>query len=359
AADVDVVEAHGTGTTLGDPIEAQALLATYGQERFEDRPLWLGSVKSNIGHSQCAAGVAGVIKMVMALRHGVLPKTLFAEEPSSHVDWASGNVRLLQEAVEWPAGERPRRAGVSAFGVSGTNVHLIVEEAPAAAAEVEQSADEPVPRVLGTAPSVWTVSGQSAVALAGQAGRLREFVLARTELPVGDVAWSLATTRAALEHRAVMLGADRGELAAGLAAVATAQLAPGVLTGSVAPGGVGRTVFVFPGQGSQWVGMGCELAEVSPVFAARLAECAAALAPFVEWELGDVLAGRHGFEAAGVVQPALWAVMVSLAAVWQAAGVVPDAVVGHSQGEIAAAAVAGILSLEDAAKVVALRSKTL
>ncbi|WP_220450130.1 type I polyketide synthase [Kitasatospora xanthocidica] len=361
AADVDVVEAHGTGTTLGDPIEAQALLATYGQaeDRAADRPLWLGSVKSNIGHSQCAAGVAGVIKMVMALRHEVLPKTLHADEPSSHVDWETGNVRLLQEAVEWPAGGRPRRAGVSAFGVSGTNVHLIVEEAPVAAVEAERPAEQPAPEVLGTAPSVWTVSGQSVAALAGQAGRLREHVLARPELSVGDVAWSLATARAALEHRAVVLGGERSELAAGLVAVATGQPASGVVTGSVAPGGVGRTVFVFPGQGSQWVGMGRELAEASPVFAAKLAECAAALAPYVDWQLDDVLAGLHGFEAADVVQPALWAVMVSLAAVWEAAGVAPDAVVGHSQGEIAAAAVAGILSLDDAAKVVALRSKTL
>ncbi|WP_143230281.1 type I polyketide synthase, partial [Actinosynnema sp. ALI-1.44] len=357
ADDVDVVEAHGTGTTLGDPIEAQALLATYGQGRADDQPLWLGSVKSNIGHTQCAAGVAGVIKMVMALQKGELPKTLYAELPSSHVDWTTGNVRLLQESVEWPAGDRPRRAGVSAFGVSGTNVHVILEEAPVA--DEPDSQDAPKLPLLSTSPTVWMVSGHSAAALAGQAGRLREHVLARPELAAGDVAWSLATTRAALEHRAVLLGGDRVELTAGLAAIATAQPVAGVVTDSVAPGGVGRSVFVFPGQGSQWVGMGRQLAETSPVFKARLAECAAALAPHVAWDLDDVLAGRHGFEAADVVQPALWAVMVSLAAVWQAAGVEPDAVVGHSQGEIAAAAVAGILSLEDAAKVVALRSKTL
>ncbi|WP_143230286.1 type I polyketide synthase, partial [Actinosynnema sp. ALI-1.44] len=354
-SDVDAVEAHGTGTTLGDPIEAGALLATYGQERHDDQPLWLGSVKSNIGHTQCAAGVAGVIKMVMALQRGVLPKTLFADEPSSHVDWESGNVRLLQDAVEWSAGDRPRRAGVSAFGVSGTNVHVILEEAPQ---ETEPEATEKpqATRVFSQRVSAWVVSGRSAAALADQAGRLREYVLARPDTSASDVAWSLASTRASLEHRAVVLGA---EYAAGLAAVATGQPAPGVVTGSVAPGGVGRTVFVFPGQGSQWVGMGRELADVSPVFAAKLAECAEALSPYVDWELDDVLVGRHGFEGADVVQPALWAVMVSLAAVWQAAGVQPDAVVGHSQGEIAAAAVAGILSLEDAAKVVALRSKTL
>ncbi len=361
AADVDVVEAHGTGTELGDPIEAQALLATYGQERPEDRPLWLGSVKSNIGHAQQAAGVAGVIKMVMALQKGLLPKTLHAEEPSPHVDWSAGNVELLREPVAWPAdGERPRRAGVSAFGISGTNVHVILEEA------AEEVSSE-TPTDAGTEPLVLTgasvvplsVSGRNTAGLTSQAGRLREHVLGRPGLDPVDVAWSLAATRSVFEQRAVVLGAGREELTAGLAAVATGQPAGNVVTGSVAAGGIGRTVFVFPGQGSQWVGMGRELAEVSPVFAARLAACGRALAPHVEWELDDVLAGRHGFEAADVVQPALWAVMVSLAAVWQAAGVVPDAVVGHSQGEIAAAAVAGILSLEDAAKVVALRSRTL
>ncbi|MFH8559249.1 type I polyketide synthase [Streptomyces celluloflavus] len=358
AADVDVVEAHGTGTELGDPIEAQALLATYGQERPDaGSPLWLGSVKSNIGHAQQAAGVAGVIKMILAMRHGVLPRTLFADTPSSHVDWSAGNVQLLQEPVEWGAGERVRRAGVSAFGISGTNVHLILEEAPREAAE--EALQAPSTPIGAPTPPVWVLNGRTSDGLAAQAGRLRELITARPELRSGDVAWSLATTRTAFEHRAVVLGTGREELTAGLATVATAQAGLGVVTGSVPPGGLGRTVFVFPGQGSQWVGMGCELAEVSPVFEARLGECAAALKPYVDWELADVLAGRHGFEAADVVQPALWAVMVSLAAVWQAAGVQPDAVVGHSQGEIAAAAVAGILSLEDAAKVVALRSKTL
>ncbi|WP_020500888.1 type I polyketide synthase, partial [Sciscionella marina] len=358
ADQVDVVEAHGTGTTLGDPIEAQAVLATYGQDR--DRPLWLGSLKSNIGHTQQAAGVAGVIKMVMALRHAELPRTLHADEPTPHVDWDSGNVALLRESVSWSVGGRPRRAGVSAFGMSGTNAHIIVEESPAV--EADEDGVEPVePRkpLLASAATAWTVSGRSAGAVAAQAERLREFVLARPEVANADVAWSLATTRSAFEHRAVVLGTDRDELAAGLAAVATGTPAATVVAGAVPQRDLGRTVFVFPGQGSQWVGMGRELAEISPVFAARLAECAEALAPYVEWNLDDVLAGGYGFEAADVVQPALWAVMVSLAEVWRAAGVRPDAVVGHSQGEIAAAVVAGILPLEDAARVVALRSKAL
>ncbi|WP_419998930.1 SDR family NAD(P)-dependent oxidoreductase [Streptomyces boninensis] len=364
AADIDVVEAHGTGTTLGDPIEAQALLATYGQGHPADRPLWLGSIKSNIGHAQQAAGVAGIIKMVLALQHDELPATLHAAQPTPHVDWSAGHVKLLQEPMAWPAGDQPRRAGVSAFGISGTNAHLILEEAPAEESSEESSAPAAGPeRPPLLRPDLeivpFAVSGRSAAALAEQAERLRVHSLTRPEpAPPADVARALVSTRTAFEHRAVVLGAGRDQLLTGLAAVATDQPSPGVVTGSPASG-EGKTVFVFPGQGSQWVGMGRELADASPVFAARLAECAQALAPYVEWELDEVLAGRHGFEAADVVQPALWAVMVSLAAVWQAAGVEPDAVVGHSQGEIAAAAVAGILSLEDAAKVVALRSRAL
>ncbi len=361
ASDIDAVEAHGTGTTLGDPIEAQALLATYGQDRPEDRPLWLGSVKSNIGHPQAASGVAGLIKMVQALRHGTLPPTLYAEEPSPHIDWSAGNVKLLNESVPWPENGRPRRAGVSSFGASGTNVHIVLEESPASddTARDLPPSDEPARVLSASDVSAWLVSGRSADGLAGQAGRLREFALASPELAPRDVAWSLATTRSTLDHRAVIVGSGREELAAGLAAAATGQPAANVMSGMATSSGPGRMVFVFPGQGSQWLGMGRELAECSPVFAARLNECAAALAPFVDWSLHDVLAGELGFEAADVVQPALWAVMVSLAAVWEAAGVTPDAVVGHSQGEIAAACVAGILSLEDSARVVALRSKSL
>ncbi|GAA3588576.1 hypothetical protein GCM10022222_86270 [Amycolatopsis ultiminotia] len=336
-SEVDAVEAHGTGTSLGDPIEAQAVLATYGQDRSE--PLWLGSVKSNLGHAQTAAGVAGVLKMVLALQHSRLPRTLHAAEPSTHVDWPSGAVRLLQDEAEWPVGDRPRRAGISAFGISGTNAHVIVEEAPAAEAPAPRT-----PVVTGVTP--WVLSGRTAAGLAAQAGRLREHVLAHPGQDSADVAWSLAT-RPVFEHRAVVPDV------AGLAAVATGRPGTGVVTGIA--GTPGHTVFVFPGQGSQWLGMGRELAEVSPVFAARLAECRAALAPYLD--LDAALAGE--LAGADVVQPALWAVMVSLAAVWEAVGVRPDAVVGHSQGEIAAAVVAGILSLEDAAKVVALRSKAL
>ncbi|MCW2903542.1 MAG: Beta-ketoacyl synthase, partial [Streptosporangiaceae bacterium] len=263
AADVDVVEAHGTGTTLGDPIEAQALLATYGQGRPEDRPLWLGSVKSNIGHTQAAAGVAGVMKMVLALRHEVLPRTLHAGTPSSHVDWSSGAVELLSEAVEWPREERPRRAGVSAFGISGTNAHVIVEEAP-------QEAEVPARVCEVELPVVpWPVSARSRDGVAAQAGRLLSGV---GGLEPVDVGLSLATTRAALDHRSVVLGADAQELGGRLGVLAGGESVPDVVSGVA---GEGLTGFVFSGQGGQRVGMGCELAEVFPVFAGALDEVCA------------------------------------------------------------------------------------
>ena len=370
---VDAVEAHGTGTTLGDPIEAQALLATYGQDRADDRPLWLGSVKSNIGHTQAAAGVSGIIKMVLALQHQVLPRTLHADEPSPHVDWSAGAVRLATEPVPWPANGQPRRAGVSSFGITGTNVHVILEEAPDLAVSAppdDQGGPDGQPGPAASAPLVldpgtapWVVSGQSAGALRAQAQRLRSYVADRPDLSAADIGFSLAANRSAFRFRAVVTGSDRDELLAGLAAVAAGEPAAGVVTGTVAPGGDGgQKVFVFPGHGAQWAGMGRELAAVSPVFAARLAECGRALAPYIDWDLDEMLAGgdeAQELNRAEVIQPMLWAVMVALAAVWQAAGITPDAVVGHSQGEIAAACVAGILSLEDAAKVVALRSRAL
>jgi len=363
ADQVDAVEAHGTGTELGDPIEAQALMATYGQDRTEDHPLWLGSVKSNIGHPQQAAGAAGVIKVVLALQHQMLPRTLHADEPSPHIDWESGQVRLLTEPVAWPSGGRPRRAAVSGFGLSGTNAHVIIEEPPAGNAAAANEGDEqPAAPVLISEMVPWVLSGRSAEGLAAQAERLAAHVAAHPGLPPGDVAWSLARTRSAFRHRAVVVGRDRGELAAGLAAVAGRVPAPGVSSDVASARGLGRVVFVFPGQGSQWAGMGRELAGCCPVFAERLAECRAALAPYVDWDLLEVIAQAEGapdLERVDVVQPVLWALMVSLAAVWQAAGVTPDAVVGHSQGEISAAVVAGMLSLEDAAKVVALRSQAL
>ncbi|GAA1643007.1 type I polyketide synthase [Actinoplanes couchii] len=340
-SDVDAVEAHGTGTRLGDPIEAQALIATYGRDRAAGQPLHLGSVKSNIGHTQAAAGVTGIMKMVLALRHGSLPRTLHLDAPTPHVEWTD-TINLLGEPVAWPAGERTRRAGVSSFGVSGTNAHVILEEAPAPAASIEEPAphDGPVP---------WVLSARSEKALRGQA----EALLGVTGDPA-DIARSLTETRSLHEKRLVAVGDDP---AAALRAYLTGTPDPRVVTGSAA-GRDRRVVFVFPGQGAQWAGMGRDLLG-DPVFAARLAECADALAPYTDWSLTEALADPDLLDRVDVVQPALWAVMVSLAAVWQARGVRPAAVLGHSQGEIAAVVVAGALSLADGAKVVALRSQAI
>ncbi|KOV67622.1 beta-ketoacyl synthase [Streptomyces sp. MMG1121] len=344
---VHAVEAHGTGTPLGDPIEAQALLATYGQDR--EVPLWLGSVKSNIGHTQAAAGVAGVIKMVMAMRHGRLPKTLYAERPTSQVDWEAGAVELLSEARDWPteAGE-PRRAAVSSFGISGTNAHVIVEAAP----EAEARAEEP----SWTGPLPLVLSGKDDQGLAAQARLLLDHLTTGTD-PVPDIAHTLATGRAALAERAVVTGTDLPALTAGLTALAEGGTAPNAVRGR--PAGESRIVFVFPGQGSQWAGMAADLLDTSPVFAATMADCAAALAPVTDWDLIETVRARQPLELVDVVQPVLWAIMVSLAEVWRAHGVRPAAVVGHSQGEIAAACVAGALSLVDGARVVALRSQAI
>ncbi|MFF4918085.1 SDR family NAD(P)-dependent oxidoreductase [Streptomyces tendae] len=359
ASQVDVVEAHGTGTKLGDPIEAQALQATYGQGRPAERPLWLGSLKSNIGHAQAAAGVGGVIKMVMALREGVLPPTLHADEPSPHIDWTAGNVRLLTESREWPEAGQPRRAAVSSFGISGTNAHVILEAAEAVDASGEAdggAGDEGTPVLSGTDVVAWPVSAASPDALRAQAERLRAHVAERPGLASADVAFSLATSRSALARRALVVGGDRDELVAGLESLAADRPGNGLVKGLADL--ATKPVFVFPGQGSQWAGMAVELLDSSPVFADSMHACSEALNEFVEWNLLEVL--RSGDEELSnrvdVVQPVLWAVMVSLAALWQACGVRPAAVVGHSQGEIAAAVVAGALSLRDGARVVALRS---
>nr|WP_256252329.1 type I polyketide synthase [Streptomyces sp. yr375] len=359
SSDVDAVEAHGTGTKLGDPIEAEALLATYGQGRAGGRPLWLGSVKSNIGHTQAASGVAGVMKMVSAMRHGLLPASLHVDEPSSFVDWSSGAVEVVRETVAWPDAGRVRRAAVSSFGISGTNAHVILEQAEAfEPVEAEESpVPVPVPVVALGGVVPWVVSGRGAGALAAQAERLVEYAGRVGEAELPGVAYALATRRAVFADRAVVLGRGLDELTSGVRALASHAEASEVVAGSVVGSGV---VFVFPGQGAQWVGMGRELLEISPVFAAAVAECEVALSPWVDWSLTDVLTGDGAeLERVDVVQPVLWAVMVSLAAVWRSVGVTPVAVVGHSQGEIAAACVAGALSLEDAARVVVLRSRAI
>ncbi|MGW9348114.1 type I polyketide synthase [Nocardiopsis flavescens] len=357
-ADVDAVEAHGTGTRLGDPIEANALTAVYGRDRVGE-PLWLGSLKSNVGHTGAAAGVAGVIKTVQALRHGTLPPTLHVSAPTPHVDWASAGVAPLTAARPWPATGRPRRAGVSAFGASGTNVHVVLEQAPE---------PEPAPareRAVLTpggapAPVPWVLSGHTPEALTDQVLRLRDRVAADPGLDPADVGAALAASRTPLAHRAAVVGADRATLLERLDALAAGAVRePGIARGRAREG---RTVFVYPGQGSQWEGMARGLLAESPVFAARIADCERALAPHNDWLLTDVLLDRPGAPAADradIVPQLLWAVMIGLTAVWRSHGVHPDAVVGHSQGEVAAAHIAGALTLEQSAEVISVRSRAL
>jgi acyl transferase domain-containing protein/acyl carrier protein len=362
AGEVDVVEAHGTGTTLGDPIEAQALLATYGQER-EGAPLWLGSLKSNIGHTQAAAGVGGVIKMVQAMRHGVLPKTLHAEEPSPHVDWSEGEVRLLKEQVPWERGGVPRRAGVSSFGISGTNAHVILEEAPAVE-EAPPMGSEGVDGATSLVPRLevlpFLVSASSAEALAGQGARLGGFLGERSELELRGVARGLALGRARLSHRAVLLAGERDGLVAGLGVLERGESADGLLQGVAGGGG---TAFLFSGQGAQWAGMGSGLYEAFPVFASALDEVCGALDGPLERSLRELLFAEDGSEEAVLLgrtqftQPALFAIEVALFRLVSSFGVKPDFLLGHSVGEIVAAHVAGVLSLEDACALVAARGR--
>ncbi|MFF2805505.1 SDR family NAD(P)-dependent oxidoreductase, partial [Streptomyces sp. NPDC058051] len=354
ASDVDAVEAHGTGTTLGDPIEAQALIATYGQDRPADSPLWLGSIKSNMGHTQAAAGVAGVIKMVMSMRHGVLPRTLHVDAPSPHVDWSAGAVELLTEAREWDADSRPRRAAVSSFGISGTNAHVVIEQAVEADAETTTAATNNLPAVP------WLVSAASAEALGAQAARLYEWFADEADLDPRDVGGSLASGRASLDHRAVVVGADRVELLAGLARLAEGEAGPGVTTGA---GSGGRLGFLFAGQGSQRLGMGRGLAGAFSVFGDALDEICQVLDPLLPYALRDVMVAEAGsglavrLDETGMTQPALFAFEVALFRLLTSYGVVPDVLVGHSVGEIAAAHVAGVFSLDDACTLVAARAR--
>ncbi|MFE3603534.1 beta-ketoacyl synthase N-terminal-like domain-containing protein [Streptomyces sp. NPDC059142] len=355
--EVDAVEAHGTGTALGDPIEAEALLATYGRERPDGRPLWLGSVKSNLGHTQAAAGAAAVMKMVLALVHEHLPRTLHAQTPTTQVDWSADTVRLLSEARPWPREDgRPRRAGISSFGISGTNAHLVLEEAPAVPYE-EPAAPEPP---TGSLPP-WLVSAKDANALRGQAGRLAGYAAAHPEASARDIAHSLLTTRTVHPYTAVLTGRDREALRAAAEAFARGE-APGS-AGRVPAGAASGTAFVLTGQGSQRPGMGRGLAAAFPVFDAALREVCAVLDPLLGRPLTEVMwAAEDSEEAAlldrtGYAQPALFAFEVALCRLLESWGVLPARLVGHSVGEIAAAQVAGVLSLPDACALVAARGR--
>ncbi|MFK0032644.1 SDR family NAD(P)-dependent oxidoreductase [Streptomyces xinghaiensis] len=359
--DIDAVEAHGTGTELGDPIEAEALLATYGRTRTADRPLWLGSLKSNIGHTQAAAGVAGVIKMVLALGNETLPRTLHVDEPTPRVDWSSGAVSLLTEPVDWPAGpSAPRRAAVSSFGISGTNAHTILEQAPV-----------PAESRPGTEPADGTgawenvtvpllLSGHTEAALREQSTRLLNDLLEHPDEHPADVGYTLITGRAHFGHRAAVIGESREELLDALKALAEGREHHTVVRGDGTAHPDRRVVFVFPGQGSQWPSMARDLLDRAPAFRETAKACDAALSVHLDWSVLDVLQEKPDappLSRVDVVQPVLFTMMLSLAACWRDLGVHPAAVVGHSQGEIAAACVAGALSLEDAARIVALRSR--
>ncbi|WP_051807094.1 type I polyketide synthase [Streptomyces sp. NRRL F-2664] len=367
---VDAVEGHGTGTVLGDPIEAGALLATYGRGRPEESPLWLGSLKSHIGHAQAAAGVGGVIKTVLALRHGLLPRTLHAEDPSPHIDWSAGSVRLLQEPRPWPAAAAPRRAAVSSFGISGTNAHVIVEEPPAAApapasaptsATGPDAAPVPVPVPAGV-PVAWPLSAADEDALRGAAARLRDAVSGGRAPAPADIGHSLATGRAALAHRAVVLATGHEEFTAALTALAEGVASPAVHRGTAASS-PGRLAFLFTGQGSQRPGMGRGLYEAFPVFARALDEVCAHLDGLLEGPLRTVMFAAEGTAEAALLdrtqwtQPALFAFEVALFRLVEAWGLRPDRLLGHSVGEIAAAHVSGVLSLPDACALVAARAR--
>jgi acyl transferase domain-containing protein/acyl carrier protein len=357
-SDVDVVEAHGTGTTLGDPIEAKALLATYGQERTGE-PLWLGSVKSNIGHTQAAAGVAGIIKMVQALRHGVLPGTLHAEEPSPHVDWSQGEVALLRKAVPWKDDAGARRAGVSSFGVSGTNAHVILEEAPR---EERQGLNGDVPPASETGALPFLISASSDQALAGQAARLSKLVREDSDVELGGLATALALDRARLSRRAVVVAEDRAGLVSSLGALERGEVVEGLIRATTG-NGAGKVAFLFSGQGSQWAGMGAELYTAFPVFAAAVDEICTLLDGHLGRALKDLLFAEEGSEEALLLdrtqftQAALFVIEVALFRLVSSFGLAPDFLIGHSIGELSAAYVAGVLSLEDACALVAARGR--
>lgn len=361
AAEVDVVEAHGTGTPLGDPIESHALLSTYGRERGANGPLWLGSIKSNLGHTQAAAGVAGVIKMVLAMRNRTIPATVHVDEPTTHVDWTVGDVRLATTPQDWTRNGHPRRAGVSSFGISGTNAHVILEEPPDGALPGNALPDNTTEASIAGGLVPWVVSGRSAAAVAAQAGRLLDHLGEHPDTSILDVGLSLAVSRAQLEHRAVVLGANRAALLSGLESLVAGKPGSSVIRGVAGAGA--KSAIVFPGQGAQLAGMGSGLYAAFDVFAAAFDEVCAQFETEFETPLRDVIFAAPGSPAAALLdrtaytQAAMFTVEVALFRLLQARGVRPDYLLGHSIGEVTAAYVAGVWSLADACTLVAARGK--
>ncbi|MGG8409892.1 acyltransferase domain-containing protein, partial [Streptomyces sp. 12297] len=357
---IDYVEAHGTGTRMGDPAEISGLREVF-RHTGRSRRLAIGSAKANVGHLEPGAGIVGFVKAALCVdRAHLVPQPDF-RSPNPAVPDFEEDFEVLRAARPWPgAPGRPRRAGVSSFGLGGTYAHVILEQAPEPRPHTRAADADATP---AGAPAVlpWVLSAKSAQALRDQAARLRDLVTADASLSAADVGHSLVSTRSLFEHRAVVLGAGREEALAGLDLVAAGGDSAQAVRG-VAGDPKGPVVFVFPGQGSQWLGMGKELYAQSEVFARSIDACERALAPYVDWSLVDVVTGAESaasMDRVDVVQPALFSMMVSLAQVWRSLGVVPEAVIGHSQGEIAAACVSGALSLEDAARISALRSKAL
>ncbi|TMR30968.1 type I polyketide synthase, partial [Actinomadura geliboluensis] len=357
--DVQYVELHGTGTRVGDPIEAAALGAALGTGRPAGSPLLVGSAKTNVGHLEGAAGVVGLLKTILSIWHRELPPSLNFETPNPDIAFDELRLRVQRDLTPWPRPDRPLVAGTSSFGMGGTNCHVVLREWTGGEDAAAPAEVEPAVVTDGTLP--WVVSAKSEAALREQARRLLDHLDAFPEVSPAQVGHALVASRSVFEHRAVVIGREPADFRDALAALAAGEPSARVVTGKTAAA-PGRTVLVFPGQGSQWAGMGVELTRTSPVFAEHLTACADALEPFTGWNLIDVLTQAPDaprLDGDAVVQPALWAVMVSLARLWEHLGIIPDAVVGHSQGEIAAAHIAGILTLEDSARIVALRSRAL
>jgi epothilone polyketide synthase D len=352
-ADVQYVECHGTGTPLGDPIEVQALGRALAEGRDPKRPVLLGSVKSNLGHTIAAAGVAGIIKVVTALQHGRIPKNLHFDAPNPHIPWDELPVKVVSDAIDWLPNGPPRIAGVSSFGISGTNAHVVLEEAPR---ELEGAWAPP-----DRAAELIVLSAKSAAALSQAVTELGRHLSAHPEPSLGDIAYSLATSRMHHDHRAAFVARSRDELQRALDAWRS-EAPPEAWSLGEVRAKRGKVVFVFPGQGSQWVGMGRELLETEPAFRASMHACDLAIAREAGWSLLEELHAppeKSRLDRLDVVQPMLFAMATSLAALWRSWGVEPSAVVGHSQGEVAAAHVAGALTLAEAAQVICRRSRLL